>query len=162
MVLETLLKSFPKTHLLRTKLLILCWTAFLKTFKKQILKRYLVSAYNPFCLYETGHLPGQRLPKQWFRHTLAGSDRRWQPMEIVVSCARNWTSLGRMETHIDIVSRAGTSNIKLSDSNLLGSCSGKSVQSCTRPWAKDRVVGGKGYLSSNCSTGTGTQMGLRA
>lgn len=37
-----------------------------------------------------------------------------------------------METHIYVVSRAGASNIKLGDSDLLRSCTGESIKSCER------------------------------
>jgi hypothetical protein len=112
--------------------------------------------------YASRDSPGQRLPKRWFRHTLAGSDRHWQPIEIFVSHGINWMIHWSIETYIDIVSRVGTSNIKLSDSNFLRSSTGKSVKSCRRPWANIRVVRDKGYLSRNCCTGTSAQVSLRA
>jgi len=67
-----------------------------------------------------------------------------------------------MDAHIDIIGRVGASNIKLSDSNLLRSCTGKSVQSCRRLLANIWLTGSKGYLSRNCCTGTGAQVSLRA
>lgn len=37
-----------------------------------------------------------------------------------------------METYVYVVGRAGASNIKLGDSNLLRSCTSESIKSCER------------------------------
>lgn len=92
--------------------------------------RYQYTKLLPSCSWaHTGSATPQTvIPTHfgWFRQALTTCGD-------VVSCELNWISFGMWGTDVDIVSRAGASNIKLSDSNLRRSCTGKSVQSCIRP-----------------------------
>lgn len=109
----------------------------------RILRNPLTLVHCLLNFYDKGYLPGQRLPKLWFRYTWPGSDKHWQPVKI-------WLIPGQsivmaFDTNIDVVGRASTSDVKLGDSNFWGSSTGKGIQSCERllvflQWTRGRRV----------------------